>query len=82
VKTNVTRTVKNGAVRIYGFDFVPADPHREYKGELEGKRVRFGLYKRGYIPEGFITDFVAMVDDFMEGDIFCFMFWQRKEVAG
>lgn len=44
------RTVRNGTVKIHGKIFRVVDPHREYKGELDGQRFAFGLYKH-YAPE-------------------------------
>lgn len=35
------RTVRNGRVRIHGYDFVPNSPHVEYDGRFEGHRYVF-----------------------------------------
>lgn len=43
----VTRTVRDGRVRIYGKDYKPSHQWQEYKDELEGMRYVFSRYYRG-----------------------------------
>ena len=40
----VTRTIKQGKVRINGRYYRPRNIHMEYDGQLEGQRYIFGLY--------------------------------------
>lgn len=40
----VIRTVRNGEVKVLGWYFTPREP---YTGELDGKRMAFGIYYTG-----------------------------------
>lgn len=56
----VTRTVRDGRVLIYGKQYQPDEMHREYRGELDGLRMHFGLYPNwGRGGEG--EEFLAFV---------------------
>ena len=54
---SAVRTVKNGRVKIGGKYFAPHDYHLAYDDRLEGMRLLFGRYVRGYtIGEGYLFD--------------------------
>ena len=51
----VTRTIRNGEVKIFHKIFVPSSKWMEYDGRLDGQRVAFGLYwSRDEWRDGFI----------------------------
>lgn len=45
------RTVKNGTVKILGNLYRAYDPHREYKGELDGCKYMFAGPREDYVTK-------------------------------
>lgn len=58
MKSNfVTRTIKDGRVKIYGRIYRPDNCYMTYDGRLDGMRYMFGLY---YRSDGELEDFVYL----------------------
>lgn len=89
----VDRTIRNGAVHIYGRTFVPDSRHMAYDGRCDGLRYTFGLYEHGVGLEPYVHQhsLVGSLDDPDEDAVmrgphcvdgtYPWTFWHAAEVA-
>lgn len=67
-KSTVTRTIKNGMVKIYGIYYEPNDHWKKYDGSLDNKKYTFYIY-------GNDIDFIFMYDCPEDGGFYNWEFW-------
>jgi hypothetical protein len=82
MKTIIDRTIKNGAVRIYGKTYRPKEP---LLPEHEGLRAHFARYVTNYTPMQFAA-FVSLISEvngsfpgvFCDDGVFRWVFWDEE----